>query len=204
MGRVVKHWHRLPGDVTVSPSLEIIKTWLDMALSNLQQRSLPWAGVGLDAPQRCLLASITLCLLHNGVGIPHLDCYMLIQNKYQCLRTQRHFTAFYFSVGTATNVMPMARDVINYPLLQQMLWGVRHMKQKTYTEDQTKTSDSNIYSRSRRVFSVFGSCSALKYNYCSLSNKRRGLSIKLFFFLFFLFNSYQPDFVASFSHSFPP
>lgn len=59
--------------------------------------------------------------------------------------------------------------------------------------------------RSGRVFSAFGSLSALKYNYCSLSNKRLRLSIKLFFFyiFFFLFNIYQTDIVASFSHSFP-
>lgn len=55
------------------------------------------------------------------------------------------------------------------------------------------------------MFSAFGSLSALKYNYCSLSNKRLRLSIKLFFFyiFFFLFNIYQTDIVASFSHSFP-
>jgi len=69
---------------------------------------------------------------------------MFMQNKYQCLRIPKHSTAFYYSVGTARNVRPMARDVINYPLLQQMLQGARHMKQKTCTEDQTKTSDSNI------------------------------------------------------------
>ena len=33
--RVVKHWNRLPRDVVEAPSLEIFKTRLDRALSNL-------------------------------------------------------------------------------------------------------------------------------------------------------------------------
>lgn len=41
MVRVVKHWHRLPGEAAESPSLEIIKTRLDKALSDLWQRLLP-------------------------------------------------------------------------------------------------------------------------------------------------------------------
>ncbi|KFR17244.1 hypothetical protein N306_02018, partial [Opisthocomus hoazin] len=33
--RVVKHWHRLPGEVVGAPSLETFKARLDAALSNL-------------------------------------------------------------------------------------------------------------------------------------------------------------------------
>jgi len=32
---VVKHWHRLPGEVVEAPSLEMLKVRLDRALSNL-------------------------------------------------------------------------------------------------------------------------------------------------------------------------
>jgi len=33
--RVVKHWHRLPREVVVAPSLETLKARLDGALSSL-------------------------------------------------------------------------------------------------------------------------------------------------------------------------
>ncbi|KFP97510.1 hypothetical protein N330_02506, partial [Leptosomus discolor] len=33
--RVVKHWHKLPGEVVDAPSLETFKVRLDGALSNL-------------------------------------------------------------------------------------------------------------------------------------------------------------------------
>ena len=33
--RVVRHWHRLPGEVVDAPSLEVFKARLDGALSNL-------------------------------------------------------------------------------------------------------------------------------------------------------------------------
>jgi len=33
--RVVKHWHRLPGEAVAAPSLEMLKARLDGALSNL-------------------------------------------------------------------------------------------------------------------------------------------------------------------------
>ncbi|KFW11917.1 hypothetical protein N327_03393, partial [Fulmarus glacialis] len=33
--RVVKHWHRLPGEVVDAPSLETFKVRMDGALSNL-------------------------------------------------------------------------------------------------------------------------------------------------------------------------
>ncbi len=32
---VVKHWHRLPGELVDAPSLEILEVRLDRALSNL-------------------------------------------------------------------------------------------------------------------------------------------------------------------------
>ncbi|KFV87303.1 hypothetical protein N308_01879, partial [Struthio camelus australis] len=33
--RVTGHWHRLPGEVVESPSLEILKTFLDVILGNM-------------------------------------------------------------------------------------------------------------------------------------------------------------------------
>jgi len=44
--RVVGHWHRLPREAVALPSLEVFKTRLDGALSNLLwwQVSLPTAG----------------------------------------------------------------------------------------------------------------------------------------------------------------
>jgi len=33
--RVVKHWHRLPGEVVAAPSLVVLKARLDGALSTL-------------------------------------------------------------------------------------------------------------------------------------------------------------------------
>lgn len=33
--RMVKHWNGLPSEAVESPSLEMLKTWLDTALSNL-------------------------------------------------------------------------------------------------------------------------------------------------------------------------
>ncbi|KFW10127.1 hypothetical protein N326_03708, partial [Eurypyga helias] len=35
MGRVVKHWNRLPREAVDAPSLEVFKARLDEALSNL-------------------------------------------------------------------------------------------------------------------------------------------------------------------------
>lgn len=71
--RVVKPWHILTDELVESPSSEKLKTQLDTALSNLLQLPLPWAGVGLDSLQRCLLASIGLCLLHKEVGNPSFE-----------------------------------------------------------------------------------------------------------------------------------
>ena len=31
---VTEHWHRLPREVVESPSLQILRSWLDMVLSN--------------------------------------------------------------------------------------------------------------------------------------------------------------------------
>jgi len=47
MMRVVRHWHRLPGEAVGAPSLEVFKVRLDGALSNLVwwQMSLPMAKV---------------------------------------------------------------------------------------------------------------------------------------------------------------
>lgn len=47
--RVVGHWHRLPRKAVGVPTLEVLKTELDQALSNLVlwKASLPMAG-GLE------------------------------------------------------------------------------------------------------------------------------------------------------------
>lgn len=50
---VFKHWIRLPRKAVYSPSMEILKSWVDTALSNLLQLPLLWSGVGLDVLQRC-------------------------------------------------------------------------------------------------------------------------------------------------------
>jgi len=50
--RVVRHWHRLPGEVVNAPSLETLKARLDGALSNLvwlKVTLLPAGGLELDA-----------------------------------------------------------------------------------------------------------------------------------------------------------
>lgn len=46
---------------------------------------------------------------------------MLMQNEYPYLRTPQNFTAFYFNVGAAQNVMPMARGVINYSFCNEVM-----------------------------------------------------------------------------------
>jgi len=49
--RVVRHWHRLPSEVVDAPSLEVLKTRLDGAVSNLVKKevSLPYSrGLELD------------------------------------------------------------------------------------------------------------------------------------------------------------
>lgn len=42
--RLVMHWTRLPSEAVKSPSLKILKTWLDNDLSNLLWLNLLWAG----------------------------------------------------------------------------------------------------------------------------------------------------------------
>lgn len=148
----------------------------------------PEQGLGWMLSRDAFLPQL-FCLLHGGVWILHLDCYMLMQNKYQCLRTPKHFTAFYFSVGTARNAMPMARGVINYPFLQHMLQGAKHMKRKTYTEDQTKTSDSNIPCNERTgVLCVWKPFSS-KIKLLFVLQQKTGIKYQTFFFFLFLFNS---------------
>jgi len=49
--RGVRHWHRLPSEVVDAPSLEVLKTRLDGAVSNLVKKevSLPYSrGLELD------------------------------------------------------------------------------------------------------------------------------------------------------------
>lgn len=52
--RVTKHCHRLLGEIVRSPSLEILKTQMAVALSIPQQPTLLWAWTGLDGLQRHL------------------------------------------------------------------------------------------------------------------------------------------------------
>lgn len=54
MDRVVGHWHRLPRDVVVDPSLEKAQVQLDRSLSHLV-----WWKMSL------LIAVMTLCVQHN-------------------------------------------------------------------------------------------------------------------------------------------
>lgn len=46
MVKMVRHWDRLPSEVVVAPSLQVLKARLDVALSNLfyWDVSLPIAG----------------------------------------------------------------------------------------------------------------------------------------------------------------
>lgn len=78
-------------------------------------------GLGWILFRDAFLPQLVCVFCIKKLGIPHLNCYLPMKNKYQCLRIPKHFTAFYFSVGTARSVMPMAREVINYPILQQMI-----------------------------------------------------------------------------------
>lgn len=78
-------------------------------------------GLGWILSRDAFLPQLACAFCIKKLGIPHLNCYTPMKNEYQCLRIPKHFTAFYFSVGTARNVMLMAREVINYPLLQQMI-----------------------------------------------------------------------------------
>lgn len=52
--RVTEYLNRLPREVLESPSLEILKTWLDVILCNLLQVNLLSQGVELDDLQRSL------------------------------------------------------------------------------------------------------------------------------------------------------
>ena len=52
--RVTEPWPRLPRGAVESPSLEILKPWLDVALCSLLWVTLLRQGVGLGDPQRSL------------------------------------------------------------------------------------------------------------------------------------------------------
>lgn len=152
--RVVIHQNRLPGVLTESPVMEIHTSWLDLDLSRLLEPCLLWGFNGTFSKGALQFpASLCLCLI---VGILHLGCQTLTQNKYPCLKTPQHFTAFYFSVGAAQNVTPVARDVINYSFCNEVMeWDTWN------TEDQTNTSDSNTVCKEQtdvpRVWKPFSS-----------------------------------------------
>lgn len=61
--RLVKHWHRLPGEAVVAPSSELFKSQLDTALSKVLQLTLLWAGNWM---------------ISRGACPPHLFCGALI------------------------------------------------------------------------------------------------------------------------------
>jgi len=52
--RVTESWHRLPGEVVESPSLEIFQPCLEKVLCSLLWVTLLQQGVGLGNPQRSL------------------------------------------------------------------------------------------------------------------------------------------------------
>lgn len=113
--RLVKLWHSLTSELVESPSSEKLKTQLTLlwatCCSCLEQR------LGWILSRDAFLSQLVCVFCIKKLGIPHLNCYMPMKNKHQCLRTPMHFTAFYFSASTARNVMPMAREVVNYRLL---------------------------------------------------------------------------------------
>jgi len=58
--RVTEHWHRLPTEAVESPSSEISKSHLDMALGKPQEGNLLEQGIGPDDLQRCLHLPVIL------------------------------------------------------------------------------------------------------------------------------------------------
>lgn len=61
---VVRHWHMLPGEAVESPSMDIVKTQLDMVLDSLFQLDMLEWGIGLGGFKKFLLppkSSVILC-----------------------------------------------------------------------------------------------------------------------------------------------
>lgn len=58
--RVMEHWYRLPREVVEVPSLEIVKSSLDIVLGNLLQPSLLEQGAGPDDLQKSFPTSTFL------------------------------------------------------------------------------------------------------------------------------------------------
>jgi len=61
-------WEQVAREAVQAPTLEILKTCLDVALCNVLHVSLLEQGVGLGGLQRCLPTSATPCLCHQQVS----------------------------------------------------------------------------------------------------------------------------------------
>lgn len=90
--KVVKVWQRLPGGFMESPSLEILKIWLDVTL-NILTRIGSWAGQSLEMSHR-LRCSLILCHRSTGwnMSVHTASCSHHIQLFNDCVQLIREWS----------------------------------------------------------------------------------------------------------------